>query len=119
MVDIIVIGSGPAGLSAAITARMREKSVLIISNNRTESGLAKAAEIGNYPGMPGISGADLSAKLAMHALGVGAELQTGRVTTVLPIGEDLNVSYGTEIAASKTLILATGVVQTSVFPRRA
>jgi thioredoxin reductase (NADPH) len=116
MVDIIIIGSGPAGLSAAITARMREKSVVIISNSRTESGLAKAAEIGNYPGLPGISGADLSAKLVMHALGMGAELVTGRVTTVLPMGDEINVSYGTEIVSGKTLILATGIVQTSVFP---
>ena len=116
MADIIVVGSGPAGLSAAITARMREKSVLVISNNRTESGLYKAAEIGNYPGLPGVSGADLSEKLVEHALGMGAELVSGRVTTVLPIGEELSVSYGSEIASAKCLILATGIIQSAVFP---
>jgi thioredoxin reductase (NADPH) len=103
-------------LSAAITARMREKSVMIISNSRTESGLVKAAEIGNYPGLPGISGADLSAKLVMHAMGMGAELVTGRVTTVLPVGEEINVSYGSDFAAGKTLIIASGVILASVFP---
>jgi thioredoxin reductase (NADPH) len=116
MVDIIVVGSGPAGLSAAITARMRGKSVLVISNSSAESGLAKAEEVGNYPGLPGISGAELSAKMLMHAAGMGAEHVTARVTTVLPVGEDINVSYGSEIAAAKTLILATGVAQANPFP---
>jgi thioredoxin reductase (NADPH) len=116
MVDIVVVGSGPAGLSAAITARMRGKSVTVIGNSSSESGLAKAAEIDNYPGLPGISGAELSAKMLMHAEGMGAEHVTGRVTTVLPVGDGLSVSYGSEIISSASLILATGVVQSSVFP---
>lgn len=116
MYDIIVVGSGPAGLSAAITARMRGKAVAVVSNNRTESGLYKASEIGNYPGLPGISGAELSDKLLAHAEGMGAELIHGRVTTILPLGKEISVSYGSEFVSGKSLILATGVVQASVFP---
>ena len=119
MHDIIVVGGGPAGLSAAITARMRGKNVIVISNNRTESGLYKATEIGNYPGLPGISGPELSGKMAMHASGMGAEVITGRVTTILPMGKEIAVSYGAEMLTGKSLILATGVVQTSVFPGEA
>lgn len=116
MYDIIIIGSGPAGLSAAITARMRKKSVVVISNNSAESGLWKAAEVGNYPGLPGISGAELSTKLSDHAAAMGAELITGRVTNAMPMGKEISVGYGSEILTGKTLILATGVVQTAVFP---
>ncbi|UOO37581.1 NAD(P)/FAD-dependent oxidoreductase [Oscillospiraceae bacterium CM] len=116
MFDIIIVGNGPAGLSAAITARMRDKSVAVISNNRTESGLYKAVEIGNYPGMPGISGMELSGKLSMHASGMGAELIGGRVTTILPLGAEISVAYGSEAVSCKSLVLATGVVQTAVFP---
>lgn len=119
MYDIIVIGGGPAGLSAAITARMRGKHVAVISNDRTQSGLYKAAEVGNYPGLPGISGADLSEKLVAHAADMGAELISGRVTTILPIGQDINVSYGSEFLSGKSLILTTGIVQASVFPGEA
>ncbi len=119
MFDMIIVGGGPAGLSAAITARMRGKEVLVISNSRTESGLYKATEVGNYPGLPGISGAELSAKFATHATGMGAEHVTGRVTTILQMGTDINVSYGQEIAAAKSLILTTGVAQASVFPGEA
>jgi thioredoxin reductase (NADPH) len=116
MFDIIIIGGGPAGLSAAITARMRGKSVTVISNSRTESGLYKAPEIDNYPGLPGISGAELSGKLTAHATGMGAELITGRVATVLPMGNEIHVNVGSEIMTAKSLILATGVIQSSVFP---
>lgn len=119
MYDIIIIGSGPAGLSAAVTARMREKSVAIISNSSAASGLAKAAEVGNYPGLPGISGSELLGKMLMHAEGMGAELITGRVTTILPMGKEIGVGYGSEIVSGKSLILATGVVQTSIFPGEA
>lgn len=119
MFDIIVVGSGPAGLSAAITARMRGKSVAVISNSSAESGLYKAVEIGNYPGLPGISGAELSKKLAEHAADMGTELIAGRVTTILPIGNEINVSYGSELVSAKSLIIATGIVQTAVFPGEA
>lgn len=116
MYDIVIVGNGPAGLSAAITARMREKKVVVISNSSADSGLSKAAEVGNYPGLPGISGAELSGKMLLHAEGMGTELITGRVTTILPMGSEINVGYGTEFVTGKALILATGVIQASVFP---
>ena len=50
MYDIAIIGGGPAGLSAAITAKQRGKNAAVISNDRKHSGLYKASEIGNYPG---------------------------------------------------------------------
>jgi thioredoxin reductase (NADPH) len=119
MYDIAIIGSGPAGLSAAITARMRGKSVVIISNSRTESGLCKAAEIGNYPGLPGVSGAELSGKLTMHAEGMGADMITGRVTSILPMGKEIGIGYGSEVVTAKSLILTVGIVQAAVFPGEA
>jgi thioredoxin reductase (NADPH) len=116
MYDIAIIGGGPAGLSAAITGKIRGKSVAVISNNRAESGLYKAAEVGNYPGLPGISGAELSEKLAAHAAEMGTEMLTGRVNTVLPMGKEISIGYGSEILSAKSLILAIGIVQASVFP---
>jgi len=114
--DIIVIGGGPAGLSASITARQRGNAVAVISNDSTNSGLYKAKEIGNYPGLPGISGPELLGKLTAHAVGAGAELITGRVSVIMPMGAEFHVGFGSEILASKSIILATGVAQTSLFP---
>jgi thioredoxin reductase (NADPH) len=114
--DILIVGSGPAGLSAAITARARDKTVAVVSNKRTESGLYKASEIDNYPGFPGISGAELSGKLAAHAQGSGAKIVTGRVIAAVPSKSGVSVSTGSEIYSGRALILATGVAQTFVYP---
>jgi len=116
MLDVIIIGGGPAGLSAAISARQRGMNAVVISNDGAGSGLFRAQEIGNYPGFPRISGPELLRRLTEHASDMGASLITGRVNTVLPAAGVFNVGYGTEILASKCLILATGVVHTSQFP---
>ena len=114
--DIIIVGGGPAGLSAAITARQRNNSVSVISNDSTKSGLYKAPRVNNYPGFPGISGAGLLDKLQIHAVEAGADMITGQVSTILPMGETFQVGYATDIVASKSVILAIGIVQTSLFP---
>ena len=116
MLDIIVIGGGPAGLSAAISARQRNKSVAVISNDITQSNLYKAREIGNYPGFPVISGPELINKLTSHAAGAGTEMLTGRVYKILQSGGDFYVGHGTEILTSKSVIIATGVAHTSLLP---
>jgi thioredoxin reductase (NADPH) len=115
MFDIIIVGGGPAGLSAAITARQRNNSVAVISNDVKKSGLYKARKINNYPGFPDISGPELLDKLTVHAAGAGTSLRTGQVNNILP-GDVIHVGYGNEILSSKSLILATGVVQESTFP---
>ena len=116
MFDIIIVGGGPAGLSAAITARQRDHSTAVISNNITGSALYKAHLIGNYPGLPGISGPELLDRLTGHASALGAELITGKVITALRDGGSYHVGYGSEILTAGSLILATGVAQTSLFP---
>ena len=116
MYDIAIIGSGPAGVSAAVTARVRGKSVAIVSNPASDSGLCKAERIDNYPGIPAVTGAELSEALISHALSLGAELFTGRVLSVIPSDDTIFLSYGQEVLEARALILATGVVRTSAFP---
>jgi len=119
MYDVIIVGAGPAGLSAAISIRQRDKTVAVVSNDGTKSGLYRAKEIGNYPGLPKISGSELLQKLTEHAYDMGARLITGRVNTILPIGNTFSVGYGVEILQSMSIILATGITQTSLFPGEA
>ena len=116
MFDTIIIGGGPAGLSAAITARQRGLAVAIITNDSRFSGLYKAPEVRNYPGFPEISGAELLNKLTAHALDAGAGLHIGRVSVISTSGGMFYVGYGNEILESKTLVLTVGVMQSSMFP---
>ena len=116
MTDIIVIGGGPAGLSAAINARARGKSVLVVSNPISENPLYKAPVIDNYPGLPNISGADYLHKLEDHAKESGAQFRSGRVLTVAPMGERFFVSIGSDFEETRAVILAIGAQRGVKFP---
>ncbi|HHU22334.1 MAG TPA: NAD(P)/FAD-dependent oxidoreductase [Clostridiales bacterium] len=114
--DIIIVGGGPAGLSAAMTARNRAKSVIVISNPAEASGLYKAERVDNYPGLPQIKGADIHGAMLSHALALGAEFITKRVISAMPSGNGFFVSAGADFYECRALIVATGIVQSSAYP---
>ena len=116
LTDIIVIGGGPAGLSAAINARARGKSVLVVGNPITENPLYKAPVIDNYPGLPGISGKDYMHALEDHARESGTQFRSGRVLTVAPMGDRFFVSIGSDFEETRAVILAIGAQRGAKFP---
>ena len=74
--DLIIIGSGPAGLSAAVYAQRAELDTVVIERNMMSGGqILNTYEVDNYPGLPGISGFDLGMKLREHAEKLGAEFE--------------------------------------------
>ena len=109
MYDIAVIGAGPAGYSAAINARKREKSVIVIGQNT--GWLSRAEKIDNYPGMPGVSGGEMLRVMAAQAEDMGAELRGGVVHQVLSMGESFALSLGADFVEARKVILATGARQ--------
>ena len=116
MVDIAVIGAGPAGLSAAINARARGKSVLVVSNPIEENPLYKAPDVDNYPGLPHISGAQLLHTLEDHAKTSGAQFRTGRVLNAMPMGNRYFVSIGSDFEEATSVILAIGAQRGAKLP---
>lgn len=116
MTDMIVIGGGPAGLSAAINARARGKRVLVVSNPISENPLYKAPVMDNYPGLPNISGADYLHKLEDHAKESGAQFRSGRVLTIAPMGNRFFVSIGSDFEEARSVILAIGAQRGVKFP---
>ncbi|MGI6497633.1 MAG: NAD(P)/FAD-dependent oxidoreductase [Oscillospiraceae bacterium] len=108
MYDIIIIGAGPAGLTAAINARVRNKSVLVLTNDWKQTYLYQAKQIDNYPGHPGISGAEILESLVSHAKELGAEIDTKRVLTIMPMDDQFYVSAGARVEQAKSIILAIG-----------
>ena len=116
--DIIVLGSGPAGLAAAIAARGRNKSVLVIGNRWQDSPLAKAERVDNYPGLPGRTGPELLEELYEHAAALGAEFVVGKALSLLA-WNGFSVTVGSQIYQGESLILAPGVIRTAKFPGEA
>ena len=114
MFDIAVIGAGPAGYSAAINARKREKSVVVIGQNT--GWLTRAESIENYPGLPSVSGRELLDRMEAQARDMGAELRGGVVHQVIPMGEHFALSLGADFAEAKKIILCTGAKQPRLLP---
>ena len=81
--DIIILGSGPAGLAAAVAARGRNKSVLVAGNPWQDSPLARAERVDNYPGLPGRTGLALLEEFYRHASGLGTDFVVGKVLALL------------------------------------
>lgn len=114
MFDIAVIGAGPAGYSAAIHARKREKTVIVIGQNT--GWLSRAESIENYPGLPGVPGPLLLSTMRAHAIAMGAELRSGVVHQVLPMGEGFGLSLGADFVEARRIILCTGARQPKLLP---
>lgn len=117
--DVIVVGGGPAGLSAAQNVRARGRTVLVVSNPLEENPLWRAKQVDNYLGLPGVSGAELLTAFRRHAEDSGAEFQEGRVLSALRSGEDWYVSIGNTMAQAKAVVLAAGVARGKKFPGEA
>ena len=109
--DLLIVGGGPAGLTAAIHARARNKSVLVVTNEPTASPLCKATEMDNYPGLPHVSGLELVERLVKQATDLGAELRQGRVLSLMPMGDMVMASVGTDVVEASAAILAVGVAR--------
>lgn len=107
--DLIIIGSGPAGLAAAIYAQRAKLDTIIIEENFVSGGqVVTTYEVDNYPGLPGISGMDLGTTLRDHAEKMGAEFVRDKVLELKLDGEDKVVVAKKGEYHTKTVIVATG-----------
>ena len=115
--DIAIIGTGPAGISAAITATVRGKKVRLYGERELSSKMRKAERIDNYPGLPRISGEELGKQFSRHLADLGIEVEPRRVTLIVPAGDKflLQDGSGADVGA-RTVILAGGVAPVATLP---
>lgn len=106
--DIIIIGGGPAGLSAAIYASRALKKTLIIEKSVFGGQITQASKVENYPGFEEVSGMDLGEKIADQAKKLGVENIYGEVTQIKKNEETFTVTVGQKEYLSKVVIYATG-----------
>ena len=117
--DVLVIGGGPAGLSAAINVRARGRSALVVSNPLEENPLWRAENVDNYLGLPGRSGAELLTAMRRHAEQAGAEFLAGKVLSALQMPDAWYVSVGPDMYNARAVVLAAGVARGRKFPGEA
>ena len=114
--DIAIIGTGPAGLSAAVTAKIRNKSVLLIGSKDLSPKVTKAHAIQNYLGLPNIPGADLGAAFQASLDSVGVSVTEDKITAAYNLGDYYGLQGAETIYEASTLILATGMIPGKLLP---
>mgnify|MGYP004623453259 FL=1 len=117
--DIIIIGGGAAGLSAAVTARNRGKRVAVVTNPVETSSLYKAERVTNYPGYTAISGSELADIFYKQLESCGAEVIHGRALSVTPLGGSFGVAVANEFYTAAAVILAVGITRERLYPGEA
>ena len=109
MYDIIVVGAGPAGLTAALYARRAEKSVLLIERSTFGGQVTYAPKIENYPGYVSLSGNELADKMVEQVLEQGADVEMDTVTEIRDEGSVKRVITENGEYEARAVIIATGV----------
>ena len=114
--DIAIIGTGPAGVSAALTAKNRNKGILLLGSRQMSEKVAKAHEIRNYPGLPFVKGEEMAAAFRDQLEKMEIPVTEKRIGSVYAMGDYFALQAGEEMIEAKSVILATGVVSAKPLP---
>lgn len=115
--DVAVIGTGPAGLSAAITLKIRNKKILLFGSKELSLKIEKAHEIQNYLGIPAVSGAELGRRFLEHLAQMEIEITEEQITAVYSMGEYFSLQSKTnQTYEAVSVIIATGVNLGKAYP---
>lgn len=109
MIDIAIIGGGPAGLSAAINAAQRNKKVTVFGRGIETSMLYKAEKVDNYIGMPDITGKKMLEDFLSHAVNKGVEIKHNKVYQIFKTGDFFTLNADNNFIEAKKVIIASGI----------
>lgn len=112
--DVIIIGGGPAGLTASIYAARAGKKVLLFEGNRVGGTMAKLKKIANYPGSISENGEELSARMFSQALSFGVTLVPEFVLKIVRSGDGFTVTSGEKTYHAKYVVYCGGIARKSL-----
>lgn len=110
--DIAIVGSGPAGLSAALNAKIRNKKFIIFGNKELSYKLSKAPKVNNYLGFYGVTGEEVRNKFLEHIDNMKIEITEERVNNIYAMGDYFSLMVNEKMYESTTVILTTGMEYT-------
>ncbi len=112
--DSAIVGTGPAGLSAALNLKIREKNFIWIGSRKLSDKISKAERISNYPGFVNKSGEELGVAFKSHADAMGIEITEHIVNSIVPVSGHYALMAGSDFYEAKTVILTTGIANTTM-----
>ncbi|MDW8800119.1 NAD(P)/FAD-dependent oxidoreductase [Clostridium sp. A1-XYC3] len=110
--DIAVVGSGPAGLSAAINGKIRNKRIIVFGSKELSNKVIKAPKVDNYLGFYGITGAEMKKQFKKHIDAMGIKITYERINAIYAMGDYYGLAVNEKMYEARTVILATGIEYT-------
>jgi len=115
MYDLVIIGAGPAGMAAAIYAKRARLNAIVVEKEGCGGQMSQTYEVDNYPGIPGVSGMDLSTKMKEHAMSLGSEIIYDEIEKINKRENGFEIQYATgDSCISKGIILASGATHSKL-----
>jgi thioredoxin reductase (NADPH) len=110
--DIAIIGTGPAGLSAAINAKIRNKNIILFGNKELSNKLIKAPRINNYLGFYDFTGQELKSQFQKHIDFMSIDIVSEKINAVYAMGTHFTLMVNEKMYEAKSVIIATGMEYT-------
>lgn len=114
--DAAIIGTGPAGVSAALNLKIHNKNFIWLGSKALSEKITRAEKIMNYPGIPAATGQELGAVFRRHIETMEIEITEQMVNSILRSGDHYALMAGSEFYEAKTVLLATGSANTATLP---
>lgn len=109
--DLVIVGAGPAGMSAAVNAKARNKSVVIFESSQLAKKIDWAPHVNNYLGFSNVSGSELAESFIAHINNLEVPVIKEKVVKAYPMGKEVMITTNGENYKAKKFLLTIGVVQ--------
>ena len=117
--DSAIIGTGPAGVSAALTLKANDKKFIWIGSKAFSDKVGRAERIANYPGLPMVTGAEMNDTFRRQCEELNISIEDRMVTAIMKFGDHYALTAGSEFYETYTVIFATGVTAVGLLPGEA
>lgn len=117
--DSAIIGTGPAGVSAALTLKANDKKFIWIGSKAFSDKVGRAERIANYPGLPMVTGAEMNDTFRRQCEELNISIEDRMVTAIMKFGDHYALTAGSEFYEARTVIFATGVASVGLLPGEA